>query len=98
MNTNMNRMSGGELPEPRRAACLKLRHLIQQDENVVLITALAPISGGRWAYVIQTAYATFPYFVMGTTDDDNQDVIIHYRSNIKDPLIERFSNLTLEVL
>lgn len=76
MSENTTRMTGGELHPERREAMLKLRKLILAEPDVVTIHGLAPLHGGRWAYLIQTPFASFPNFVMGTTDDENTQPII----------------------
>lgn len=65
-------LSGGELPAERRAEFLRVRALIQKEDDVHEVLALAKYAGEpRWLYLIQTPFATFPKFVIGSTDADN---------------------------
>lgn len=64
-------MTGPEITPLRREAYLALRANILSEPDVHALHNLSPIPGGRWVYIIETPFATFPKFVLGTTDDDN---------------------------
>lgn len=72
MEHTPHKMTGGELPEPMRSEMLRLRALIQAEEDVHAVHGLAKIAGeDRWLFFIQTPFATFPRFVIGSTDPAN---------------------------
>ena len=87
-------MTGGEIHPERREAMLKLRKLIRQEPDVIHIHALAPLKGGRWAYLVQTPFASFPNFVLGTTDDENTQPIILAKAAKDWSLRTAFNELT----
>lgn len=74
-------LTGGELAEPLRSEFLAIRHLIASEEDVHQVLSLAKIADeSRWLYFIQTPFATWPKFVIGTTDPENQSPEILFRS------------------
>jgi hypothetical protein len=87
-------MTGGEIHPERREVMLKLRKLIMAEPDVILLHALAPLKGGRWAYLIQTPFASFPNFVMGTTDDENTQPIILAKAAKEWGIRQSFNELT----
>jgi len=90
-------MTGGELPLHLREEFYTLRALIQKEPDVGQLIALSPLKGGRWAYLIQTTFATFPKFVMGTTDGENKAVIILARAAHDWSIRDEYKNLTQSV-
>ena len=67
--TTPHRLSGGETPPSPEIE--RLKELIRSEEDVFMLHALSDLPGGRFAYMIQTPFATFPKFAVGTTDKDN---------------------------
>lgn len=67
------KMSGGELPAEDREAALKLAALIRAEADVFALHALVPVPGkpGRWLFMIETPFVSFPKFVIGETDTEN---------------------------
>lgn len=69
---NTARLSGGETED--RPEFLKLRALIQQEEDVLEVLALSWVPmEQRWLYLIKTPFATWPKYVVGFTDAANAD-------------------------
>jgi hypothetical protein len=65
-------LSGGELPQEERADYLRLRALIQKEDDVHAVHGLSYLDDeGRWLYLIETPFATWPRYVVGTTDGEN---------------------------
>jgi len=65
------RMSDGETED--RAEFAKLRALIMQEPDVYEVLALSWVSTeARWLYCIKTPFATWPKFVVGWTDGENE--------------------------
>jgi hypothetical protein len=56
-----------------------LREQIGRESDVRRVLELTPIGGGRFRYLIETPFATFPRFVIGTTDAENEDVRIELK-------------------
>lgn len=56
-----------------------LRREIAGQADVRRVVELVPLAGGRFAYLIETPFETFPKFVVGTTDATNEDVRIGLR-------------------
>ena len=72
-----SKMSGGEQHEEQRLAFHRLKNLIEQEGDVHRVRDLRPIPGTpRWAYLIETPFATYPKFVVGSCNDDKSDIII----------------------
>lgn len=64
-------LSGGESGD--RAAYVALRALIEREEDVHELLALSWLpQENRWLYLIQTPFATWPKYVVGTTDSGNE--------------------------
>ncbi len=93
-----NKMTGGELTSHLREEFYTLRTLIQKEPDVGQLIALSPLKGGRWAYLVQTTFATFPKFVMGTTDGENNATIILARSATDWGIRDDYKNLTQSVV
>jgi hypothetical protein len=78
------RMSGGELESPQRDTFLALRRLIEQEPDVFRVLALESFDAtdpdSRWLYLIETPFASFPRYVIGTTDAGNEDPEILFQS------------------
>ena len=82
--TPTDRLSGGETED--RAAYLKLRALLQQETDVHAVLALSWVpQEGRWLYLIKTPFATWPKFVVGYTDQENNDPEIIFRCGAEVP-------------
>lgn len=70
-----NRLSGGELPEPKRGRFRKLHTLILRESDVLSIHNLEEQPDGSFLYLIETPFATFPRFVIGRTDAENENPV-----------------------
>lgn len=76
-------ISGGETED--RTEYLRLRALIQKEEDVYEVLALSWVpQEQRWLYLIKTPFATWPKFVVGYTDADNADPEILFRCGHED--------------
>ena len=71
--------SGGEMDENYQRQYVALRNLIQREADVHAVLELASQADGRWIYLIQTPFVTFPKFVIGLTDVENEEVEIFMR-------------------
>jgi hypothetical protein len=49
----------------------QVRRLIQAEDDVHRLLALTEMPNGRFAYLIQTPFATHPKYVVGLTDKEN---------------------------
>lgn len=54
----------------------RLRARIVREADVKVLHRLEDVGMGRFAYLIETPFMTFPRFVVGTTDADNEEVMI----------------------
>jgi hypothetical protein len=74
----MNRTSPQPNPAadsaPHDAEADAVLRLIAAEPDVQRVVRLARIAGGRFRYLIETPFATFPKFVIGTTDAQLEDV------------------------
>jgi hypothetical protein len=77
--TNPGSLTGGELPPEERRQYVELRDRIQKEPDVLLVHALARQADGRWLYLVETPYITFPKFVIGRTDLSNESVELLFR-------------------
>ena len=85
-------MAGGELCEGERAAYLRLRGLILAELDVYAVLGLSWVpEDGRWLYFIQTPFASWPKFVVGWTDADNESPTIMFRCGRIEAASECFS-------
>jgi hypothetical protein len=92
--TKQARLTGGEIPEPQRAAMIRLRSLIRQEPDVLEVLALSYLpEAQRWLYLIKTPFATYPKYVVGTTDSDNEQPVIHLRCGQEWSARESFDSL-----
>ena len=66
-----HRLSGGETPLTPEMQ--RVRELIEAEPDVHRLLALTELPNGRFAYLIQTPFATFPKFAVGITDTENAD-------------------------
>lgn len=57
----------------------RLRELIKREADVRRVVELVPLASGRFAYLVETPFETFPRFVVGTTDAENEAVEIDLR-------------------
>ena len=57
----------------------RLRALISNESDVKRIVELVPLADGRFGYLVETPFESFPKFVVGTTDADNEEVCIGLR-------------------
>lgn len=64
------RTSGGEIQESE--ATHALRSLIQGEHDVRRIVDLIETADGKFLYLIETPFQTFPRFVIGQTDVENR--------------------------
>lgn len=88
-----DRTSGGEMGGAE--AYRKLRGLIMQEEDVHEVHGLSwvPQEGenGKWLYLIQTPFATWPKYVVGFTDPENENPEILFRCGQRDNGWEEFN-------
>lgn len=63
------------------SALVSLREIMAREEDVKRIVRLEP-TGDRFRYLIETPFATFPKFVVGTTDEEFADVRIESRCGL----------------
>ena len=73
------RYSGGEMEENYRRQYVALRNLIQREADVHAVLELSRQADGRWMYLIQTPFVTFPKYVIAITDVENESVEIFLR-------------------
>lgn len=73
------RFSGGEIPIDHQRQYVALRNLLQKEADVHQVLELSRQSDGKWMYLIQTPYVTFPKYVIGRTDVENESVDILFR-------------------
>ena len=83
MNETKLLVSGGEIPAEQRAAYIALRDKIQREPDVLRVFELSLRTDGSWMYFIQTPFVTFPKFVIGLTDADNESPEVVFRSGAK---------------
>ena len=69
-----HRYSGGEMAENYQRQYVALRNLIQREADVHAVLELARMADGKWMYLIQTPFVTWPKFVIGLTDVENESV------------------------
>jgi hypothetical protein len=75
------RMTGGEITGEQKVQYLRLENLISDEPDVYEVHELMPLpEEGRWLYLVETPYATFPKFVIGSTDADNSNPEILFQS------------------
>lgn len=77
--TNPGSLTGGEIPAEQRRQYVELRNRIQKESDVLQVLELACQCDGRWLYLIQTPFVTFPKFVIGRTDLSNEWTEILFR-------------------
>jgi len=65
--------------EKERGLIGELRAVIEREEDVKRVVELEAIAGGRFRYMIETPFETFPKFVIGTTDAEFADVRLEHR-------------------
>ena len=72
------RMSEGETAA--REEYRNMRALIQMEPDVIEVVGLSWMeTTGRWLYCIKTPFATWPKYVIGTTDTANENPEILFR-------------------
>jgi hypothetical protein len=59
----------------------KLRAKIASEDDVKKVVRLEPLNNGRFRYLIETPFKTFPQGVIGTTDSEFDDVRIELRAS-----------------
>lgn len=97
--TDPSRMSGGEIEGPLRDTFVRLSRLIRVEPDVHLLIALDRLQDDDdlddrpWIYLIETPFATFPRFVIGRTDDDNENPDILFQSSTEWSAMEEWQNL-----
>ncbi len=73
-------LSGGEIAEPLRSQLLALRAKMLQQDDVYEVVALVKLKDeDRWLYLIKTPFASFPKFVIGSTDSENTSPELLFR-------------------
>ena len=73
-------LSGGEIAEPLRSKYLLVRHRIAAQDDVHEVVALVKLKDeDRWLYLIKTPFASFPKFVIGSTDSENTSPELLFR-------------------
>jgi len=97
--TTPARMSGGEIEAPLRDTFARLAKLIRSEPDVVRLVALDRLQDDDdtddrpWLYLIETPFATFPRFVIGRTDDDNENPDILFQCSAEWSAMEEWQNL-----
>ena len=88
-------MSGDETE--LRIQILALRALISQEEDVhkVMDLCYAP-SLDKWVYLIQTPFATWPKYVVGVTDFNNEVPEVMHRCNFRESAENYFRGFCFE--
>jgi len=71
-----------------------LREIMLREQDVKRLVRLAEWSGGRFLYQIETPFATFPKFVIGTTDAAFDDVRIKHRCGLEESSDEAWNRFT----
>jgi hypothetical protein len=77
--TDPGSLTGGEIDPEQRRQYVELRDRIQKEKDVLLVHELARQTDGRWLYLIETPFITFPKFVIGRTDLSNEWTEILFR-------------------
>lgn len=72
---------------------VSLREIMAREEDVKRIVRLEPTGTGRFRYLIETPFATFPKFVIGTTDAKFDDVRLELRCGLLESAEERWPEL-----
>lgn len=69
-------MSGGEAPEAEREILTRLSELIAAEEDVYILHAIEAdaLQPGRYLYMIETPFETWPKYVVGRTNADLSEV------------------------
>lgn len=62
---------------------IDLRDLIAREQDVRRVIALQPLCDGRALFLIETPFLTFPKFVVGTTNEHNDDVRLLVQSGAR---------------
>lgn len=60
----------------------RLKHRMEQEDDIRHLLRLERIDGGRYRYLIETPFKTFPKYVIGTTDALFDDVRIEHRCGL----------------
>jgi hypothetical protein len=71
---------------------VSLREIMAREEDVKRIVRLER-AGDRFRYLIETPFATFPKFVIGTTDAKYDDVRLELRCGLLESAEERWPEL-----
>lgn len=76
-----HRTSGGEITGEEKSAWLRMRNILEGQEDVHRLIALDyDADAMRWWYLIETPFATFPRFVIGHADPENLEPIVEFQS------------------
>lgn len=78
-DTATARFSGGEISEAHKRQYVALRNALQKEPDVHAVLELARQTDGRWLYLIETPFVSFPKFVIGRTDVENESVDLLFR-------------------
>lgn len=77
-----HRTSGGEITGEEKAAWLRMRDILEGQEDVHRLIALDyDPDAMQWWYLIETTFATFPRFVVGHTDPENLEPVVEFQSS-----------------
>ncbi len=60
--------------ETEDPAIKALREKMEREDDIKRVVRLIPHTEGRYLYLIETPFATFPKFVIGSTDATFDDV------------------------
>ncbi|WP_395734984.1 hypothetical protein [Prosthecobacter sp.] len=73
----------------------ELADLIRREQDVKTLLRLEPypVQPGRFVYLIETPFESFPRFVCGTTDPTNSTVFIKAKSFRRESCEEEFTKL-----
>jgi hypothetical protein len=58
-----------------------LKQRMEREDDIKRVVRLVPC-GGRFRYLIETPFKTFPRFVIGTTDETFDDVRLEMRCGL----------------
>lgn len=58
---------------------MDLRDLLLREQDVRAVHALQPLPCGRFLYLIETPFLTFPKFAVGSTNAHNDHVEVHLK-------------------
>ena len=74
--------SQGASPGVPTGEMVRLLETMKRESDIKTVVRLVPSGAGRYRYLIETSFATFPKFVVGTTDASFDDVRIESRCGL----------------